>query len=297
MFLDQPGSALVKHKEYGRTWVPKPGHLSLLLVYRKQSSLGSFSPDGNNDTRFSRVRAHAHRVFSSAKVLKVKLSFLRTSLSLGLFHTYCRWNILPCLLSLPTPSMRKSSHIILKGGRWGLAWVSKDLIVGTREKAGSFKKRIHMYMRVYVSISIWGVSDSPALLGLFHFLVKSLLGTFYLVLFPELTFLGPVPPPTDIHLLKRSALNSESTLSPAEKKKRLCWCHVLGCTRTEVRFFCISEKQWIGFFVLPLSSTIKNSTVRIPERRVGQGLQLVLWGHGLAVPTQLKRRKSTWAKI
>lgn len=148
---------------------------------------------------------------------------------------------------------------------------------------------------MYIPISFWGVSDSLALLGLFHFVIKSLslLGTLHLILLPELTFLVPVPLPNDSYLLKQSALNSESTLFPAEKKRKDCVGAKSGLYKDWSKIFLYFRKTVYWLYVLPLSSTIKNSMVRIPERRVGQGFQLVLWGHVLAMPTQLKRRKST----
>lgn len=76
----------------------------------------------------------------------------------------------------------------------------------------------------------------------------SLLGILHLILLPELTFLIPVPLSNDSYLLKQSALNSESTLFPAEKKEKTVGAKS-GLYRTEVRFFCISEKQYIGCMV------------------------------------------------
>lgn len=88
-------------------------------------------------------------------------------------------------------------------------------------------------------------------------MIKSLLGILHLILLPELTFLVPVPFPYDGYLLKQSALNSKSTLFPAEKKEKTVLVPSLGCTRTEVRFFCISEKQCIGCMVFPYLPPLK----------------------------------------
>lgn len=92
------------------------------------------------------------------------------------------------------------------------------------------------------------MSDSPALLGLFRFMIKSFLcwalstsffsvswNFWFLFLSPMTAILSDLPLTLNLLFLQQ------------RKKKRLCWCQGLGCTRTEVGLFCISENQWVGW--------------------------------------------------